>query len=419
MNPSDMYHLMGIREQECTCAKYSGSVAVLYVRTKKNEFYCAKCGSRHVIRSGVVEREFRSVPVGGKPVVVRMRVQRLECKECGSVSQEHIHFAKPGRSYTRRMATYVVDLSRVMTLKAVSAFTGLSWNTVKEIVETYLERHYSRPDLSEVTVIGIDEFAVKKGHVYKTIVVDLLSGRILYVGDGKGAEALDGFWRRLGDSKAKIKAVAMDMSGAFVSAERANLPQASIVFDHFHVVKLVNEALDKVRRRVVREEKDKESKEAERRKAAGLEPVGGTPRSSIVKGTRYILLRSHCNIEKKKDIERLNAALELNKDLSTAYYLKEEASLIWKCDNKGQAAMQLSAWLAGLRASEIPELLVLADTISDHKDGILAYYDTPISTGPVEGINNKIKTLKRMAYGFRDDHYFKLRLLALHDFKVA
>ena len=215
-----MYHLMGIREQECTCAEYSGSVAVLYVKTKKNEFYCAKCGSRHVIRSGVVEREFRSVPVGSKPVVVRMKVQRLECKECGSVSQEHIHFAKPGRSYTRRMATFVVDLSRAMTLKAVSAFTGLSWNTVKEIVETYLERHYSRPDLSEVTVIGIDEFAVKKGHVYKTIVVDLLSGRILHVGDGKGAEALDGFWKRLGDSKAKIKAVAMDMSGAFISAVR-------------------------------------------------------------------------------------------------------------------------------------------------------------------------------------------------------
>lgn len=278
MNPSDLYHLMGIREQECTCAKYGGSVAEMYVKTKKDEFYCAKCGSRHVIRSGVVEREFRSVPMGGKRVVVRMKVQRLECKECGSVSQEHIHFAKSGRSYTKRMATFVVDLSKAMTLKAVSAFTGLSWNTVKEIVETYLERHYSRPDLSEVTVIGIDEFAVKKGHVYKTIVVDLMSGHILYVGDGKGAEALDGFWKRLGKSGAHIKAVAMDMSGAFISAVRENLPLASLVFDHFHVVKLVNEALDKVRCRVVRDERDKERKEAERRKAAGLEPVGGTPR---------------------------------------------------------------------------------------------------------------------------------------------
>ena len=158
-----MYHLMGIREQECTCAKYNGQVAVIHVRTRKDKLYCARCGSSHVTRSGVVERDFRSVPVGSKPMVVRMAVQRLECKDCGSVLQEHIHFAKAGRSYTRRMASFVVDLSRAMTLKAVSAFTGLSWNTVKEIVETYLESHYSRPDLSEVTVIGIDEFAVKKG----------------------------------------------------------------------------------------------------------------------------------------------------------------------------------------------------------------------------------------------------------------
>jgi transposase len=134
---------------------------------------------------------------------------------------------------------------------------------------------------------------------------------------------------------------------------------------------------------------------------------------------KYILLRNREGVVKEKDIERLNAALELNKDISTAYYLKEEATLIWRCDNKEQASLQLSAWLASLRASEIPELVTLVNSISKHRDGILAYYDIPISTGPVEGINNKIKTLKRMAYGFRDDHYFKLRLLALHDFKVA
>ena len=149
-------------------------------------------------------------------------------------------------------------------------------------------------------------------------------------------------------------------------------------------------------------------------------PPTATPRrSSVVKGTKYILLRNREDLTDKKDIDRLNAALELNHDLSVAYYLKEDARLIWNCDSKQQAESQLDAWLDSASSAKIPELAKLADTINSHRTGILAYYDKPISTGPVEGINNKIKTLKRMAYGFRDEQYFTLRLLALHDFKYS
>lgn len=147
------------------------------------------------------------------------------------------------------------------------------------------------------------------------------------------------------------------------------------------------------------------------------EGVGG--KSSVVKGSRYILLRNSENITEKKDIDRLNAALELNRDLSVAYYLKEDARLIWNSDSKHLASLQLDAWLSSARTSQIPELVKVADTLHSHRDGILAFFDKPISTSPVEGINNKIKTLKRMAYGFRDDRYFTLRLLALHDFKFS
>lgn len=142
-------------------------------------------------------------------------------------------------------------------------------------------------------------------------------------------------------------------------------------------------------------------------------------RSSVVKGTKYILLRNREDLSEQKDIDRLNAALLLNRDLSVAYYHKEDARLVWTSESKHSAALQLDSWISSARAADIPELTKLANTIESHHDGILAYFDKPISTGPVEGINNKIKTLKRMAYGFRDDHYFNLSLLALHDFKYS
>ena len=407
MSPSDLYHQHGVREQICTCAEYGSKTIVLHIKTKEDKFYCTHCKSENVIKSGVVVRDFHTVPVGGKPMVLRMRVQRLECKDCGHVCQEHIHFAAQQTTYTRRLAKYAVELCRIAPIKSVAIHLNLSWNTVKEMVKDYLERNYSKPDITGLKVIGIDEFAVKKGRVYKTIVVNLETGQIVYVGDGKGADALDGFWKLVNKAGVKIEAVASDLSAAYISAVRQNAPNAVYVFDHFHMVKLINEALDKVRRRIVNQERAKEKKE------------GVVGKSSVVKGTKYILLRNSENITDPKDIDRLNAALELNRDLSVAYYLKEDARLIWNSDSKYRASLQLDAWLSSARASLIPELVKVADTVDSHRDGILAFFDKPISTGPVEGINNKIKTLKRMAYGFRDDRYFTLRLLSLHDFKFS
>ena len=215
-----------------------------------------------------------------------------------------------------------------------------------------------------------------------------------------------------------IESVGTDLSAAYISAVRQNIPDAVYVFDHFHIVKLVNEALDKVRKRIVREERAKEILENKELQSLGL-GAPTTCKSSVVKGTRYILIRNRSDITKESDIERHNAALELNSDLSTAYYLKEESKLIWMCDSKPQAETQLLDWLSKLKSSGIREMVKLANSISLFSDGILSYYDKPISTASVEVINNKTKTLKRMAYGFRDKDYFNIRLLALHDYKAA
>lgn len=187
-----MYQCLGIREQECTRTRYEGGAVILEIRTREDKLYCPRCKSHHVIKSGSTIRQFKCVPIGSHPVILEMTVQRLECKDCGAVRQENIHFVRGKESYTYRMRRFVLDLCKIGTMADVAKLVHMSWDTVKDILKTELGRKYSRPDLSGLRYISIDEFAVTKGHIYMTIVVDLESGRIVYVSEGKGADALDG-----------------------------------------------------------------------------------------------------------------------------------------------------------------------------------------------------------------------------------
>ena len=254
--------------------------------------------------------------------------------------------------------------------------------------------------MDDVDCIGIDEFAIRKGHVYKTIVVDLRSGRILYVGEGKGADALDGFWKRVKRKGIDIKYVATDLSAAFISSAYENCPNAVHVFDHFHVVKLMNEKLDDIRRVQYSMEKD-------------------INKRKVLKGTRYLLLGNGKDIFDKEYKTRLDNALAMNKPLSQAYYLKEQLREVWTQVNRDEAENILLDWVKQAQESKVPQLMKMAATMMAHRTGILAWYDCHISTGKVEGINNKIKVMKRTAYGFRDERYFELRLYALHDCRIT
>ena len=331
-----------------------------------------------------------------------MKVQRYKCKNknCNYDRQETIPFATGSCSYTHRFARYVVGLLKAMTLKDAANLLGVTWDTIKDIHARYLERHYAPPSLDGVDCIGIDEFAVRKGHVYKTIVVDLRSGRILYVGEGKGSDALDGFWKRVKRKGIDIKYVATDLSAAFISSVYENCPNAIHVFDHFHVVKLMNEKLDDIRRVQYNMEKD-------------------INKRKVLKGTRYLLLSNGEDIFDKEYKTRLDNALAMNKPLSQAYYLKEQLREIWTQAYKEEAESVLLDWVKQAKESKVPQLMKMAATIMAHRTGILAWYDCHISTGKVEGINNKIKVMKRTAYGFRDERYFKLRLYALHDCRIT
>lgn len=299
--------------------------------------------------------------------------------------------------YTERLSWYVYDLSRVMTLADVADLSYLSWDTVKGIVQKHLQHDYGRPRLQALKYLAVDEIYVGKRKQYYTLVLDLESGRIVWVGHGRGQAALGKFWRRLRLSKAKIAAVAMDMSGAYWAAVLEHLPGAAVVFDRFHIMKLMNEKLDELRRALMRE-------------ASGLS-------QQVIKGTRYLLLRRAKNLEPGQ-LPKLAEALKLNEPLSQAYYLKEELGLLWEQPSRAAMENFLRQWCGRAMDTGIALLRQMAKTLLVHASGILSWWEHRLSSGKMEGVNNKIKTLTRQAYGYRDEAFFILKLLSLHHAKI-
>jgi transposase len=279
-----------------------------------------------------------------------------------------------------------------MTCQDVAAHLGVSWDLVRDIEKTMLKRRFSRPSLKDVTHIAIDEIAVKKGHSYLTVVMDLDSRRIIFVGDGKGGEALLPFWRRLKKNRVKITAVCSDMSPAYISAIQQHLPDAVHVFDRFHIMKLFNSKLTALRKRLYSIAKDKDEKAA-------------------LKGIRFSLLKREVHGEESDKLEKV---LALNSDLSVAYILKEELYEIWEQDDEEAGLQALAEWIGSAEWSEIPEMVAFAKMLRKYNEQILGYYHCRLTSGPLEGMNNKIKLLKRKSYGFRDNEYFKLKILAIH-----
>jgi transposase len=397
MSTSLLYHAFGIRGYDYTRTRYEDGTVIFSIRQDPETCHCSSCGSARIVHRGQVRRRFRSLPIGDRATFVDLPIPRVECLACGTVRQVEVPFADPRRSYTRSFERYALELGRRMTIRDVAVHLGVGWDLIKDIQKRDLSRRFAKPKLKYLRHIAIDEISIGKGHRYLTLVLDLETGRVVFVGDGKAGDALKPFWKRLRPSGAKIKAVAMDMSAAYRGAVTKYLPKAKIVFDRFHVVKLFNDKLSDLRRALHREATDVLQK-------------------SVLKGTRWLLLKNADNLDEEKgEKRRLEEALALNKPLATAYYMKEELRLFWKQSGKRLAKTFLDSWIRRAGASGIRMLQQMAATLAAYRSGLLAYYDVMITSGPMEGTNNKIKTMKRQAYGFRDWGFFKLKILAIHE----
>ena len=399
MSTSHLYHSFGIRGYNYVRTDYQNGHTIFTIHQKPETCRCSACGSSQVLLRGRVERRFRMVPIGRRATFLVLPIPRVECQACGFVRQVKIPFADTRRSYTSSFERYALELGRRMTIRDVAMHLGVSWDVIKDIQKRDLGRRFAKPKLKHLRNIAIDEISIAKGHRYLTVVMDLDSGAVVFVGDGKGAKALSPFWKRLRGSKAKIEAVAMDMSPAYREAVSTHLPKAKIVFDRFHVMKLFNEKLSNLRRALHREATDMMQKK-------------------VLKGTRWLLLKAAENLDEKRDEKKkLEEALALNKSLAVAYYLKEDLRQFWEQPGKKFATVFLDGWIKRAEASGIKMLQEMAKSLAVHRSGLLAYYDVMITSGPLEGTNNKIKTMKRQAYGFRDQEFFKLKILAIHESK--
>jgi transposase len=356
---------------------------------------CDRCGGecRHV--HDVSERWVRDLPVFDADTHLLVHRCRLACPLCGP-SLERLSWLAPYARVTTRLAGSVARLCKVLPVKHAAEFFGLGWDAVKAIDKGHLEKTLGPPDLDGLTLLAMDEFAIHKGHRYATVIIDPACKRVLWVGLGRDRGSLRPFFETMGPRRcAQIRAVAMDMNSAHELEVKANCPAAQIVFDLFHVVaKYGREVLDRVR-----------VDEANRLR-------GDKPSRHVVKSSRWLLLRNRENIARPEDRVRLQELLHANKKLMTVYVLRDELKHLWDFRSRGHALRHWKQWYAHAVRSRIEPLRRFAKRLKGYLHGILSHCAFPLHTSLLEGINNKIKVIKRMAYGFRDDDYFFLKIRA-------
>jgi len=403
MSTDGLYHEMGLRgyRVEDTWQGENGALFVL-VSVPRESLQCrnCKCGRVHVHEWR--QRFWKAAPLGLTPVVVTMKTPRVKCLCCGSRTWHQPTFVEGQRQITKQFEKYLESwLSRLTIQDAVEVF-GVSWNTLCEIDIRRLKK-LSRPGVAGLRRLAIDEVYLGKRHKFVTLVVDLQTRAVVSVAPGRGQAGLQGFFLRLKRAEAKVQAIATDMAGGYIAAVLKYLPKAKLVFDHFHVIKLMNEKLTILRRDLYRE-------------------LTGPMHRDVLKGIRWLLLKNPENLTQGPQVDerqRLEDALQLNKPLAIAYYLKEDLRQFWNQKSIVAAERFLTDWCRRANASGIRVLQTMAKTLLTHRQGLLNWYIEPISSGPIEGINNKIGALQRRAYGYRNYEHFKQRLLTLHHTKFT
>lgn len=354
---------------------------------------CGSCGALCARVHDIQQRRVRDADLFEYRVWLDMPVRRLRCARCGT-RREQLTWLSPYARITQRFRCIVEGLLRLLPIKHVGELTGLHWHTLKSLDKVRLSRETPEPDLSRVRYLVMDEFALHKGHRYATVIMDAERRQVLWVGQGRSRESVRPFFLSLGEHCEHIEAVAMDQNSAMDLEVRAHCPKARLVYDLFHVIaKFGREVIDRVRvdqANALRHDK---------------------PARRAVKQSRWLLLRNPENLDPRQ-AANLDELLAVNQPLMIAYLMKSQLKQLWYAKSERAARWRWTHWFNQAMSSGIHALMRFAINLKPYAEGIIASATYPLHTSVLEGVNNRIKVIKRMAYGYRDTDYFFLKIRA-------
>lgn len=374
--------LLGFPRQRVRSVRFEENDLVVEVATRGRS-RCSRCGRKCPRYDRLKPRRWRDLDALGHRVYLEGPLWRVSCAKCGVVV-EAVSWADPGAGFTHRFEEFVAWLAQRCDKTTIQRQMRIAWRTVGVIIERVVSRRREPVDWSKLRAISVDELSYRKGHRYLTLVVDLEGGGIVWSKEGRTEATLTAFFEEIGEEAcAQIRHAAIDMSAAYRNAIEKCLPNATIVFDRFHVQQLASNALDEVRR-----EQWRSTRDGDREAARGI------------KNTRWALLKRPWNVTPNQD-ETLSSLARSNTKLYRAYLLKESLAGIYdRLLLPGWARRRLNEWLTWASRSRLAPFVKFGRTVREHFDGILAYFETGYTTSRSEGINTKARLATRQAFGF-------------------
>ena len=398
------------------------SVLLFESKQKTSTVHCPHCQGK-VYADGYGSTTLKDIPVWyGMAQELTFVCHRYECRECGKKFSEEVPLRHPGTKVTDRAARWIQAMLRFkVSIRSIQGLTGIHWETIRklhlEIMESTLEKHLEELKANgyQPRFLAVDEFAIHKGHTYATCVMDLETGEVLWVGEGRSKEDFERFFTETEPSfLSAVTAVAMDMNASYHILVKKHLPDAQIVYDRYHMqAQFGKDVLGVVRLTEARAHKEKSKAileslsqlQGDDRKQAKEEARQEQRQYTRIKRARWTLLKKHEAL-KESQATHLAEILEAHSDLSVCYAMKEEMSCLFDLRDPTAAEAGWKKWFTAAKESNIPALVRFAELKEKRIDGLIAHATYPISTGKLEGFNNKIKVAKRLAYGYRDNHFF-------------
>lgn len=370
-------------------------VQITLVADPAQPLLCGGCQRSGLPVHEYCRRRIRDLPMLGKAVLLHVTLRRVACPTCGT-RMASVSWLDRHARLTRRLADTVSTLCARLPTTHVAALFGLHWSTVRTLDRRRLEIAVAALPPAQPTRLVMDEFALYKGHRYASVVLDADTRRVLWIGQGRSRAAVRPFFEALGpEGCARIEAVAMDMNTAFDLEVRHHCPNARVVYDLFHVIaKYGREVMGRVR------------------VDAANQLRHDKPARRVVKQAHWLLLRNPANLKTPAQRIRLDEVLAANQSLMTVYVMKEQLKALWIGSTAWEWRRAWTQWMAHASESQIPALVQFARRLRSYWRGIVSRVRWPMHTGQLEGINNKIKVIKRIAYGYRDSDYFFLKIKA-------